>query len=59
MSMFKLNDVLSRLISWGVASLFKIRGRQGGGRDSNWRLFIDPCKRVSFLLMAQGGWVSD
>ena len=31
MSMFKLNDVLSCLISWGVASLFKIRGRRGGG----------------------------
>ena len=29
--MFKLNDVLSCLISWGVASLFKMKGRQGGG----------------------------
>ena len=31
MSMFKkLNDVLSCLISWGVASLFKMRGHQRG-----------------------------
>ena len=31
MSMFKLSDVLSCLISWGVANLFKMRGRRGGG----------------------------
>ena len=28
---FNLNGVLTCLISWGVASLFKMRGHQGGG----------------------------
>ena len=31
MSMFKLNGVLSCLISWGAVSLFKMRGAKGGG----------------------------
>ena len=56
MSMFKLNGVLSCLISWGVVSLFKMRGRQGGGadRDSNWRLSIDPCRKCRFIWGLKG-----
>ena len=56
MSMFKLNDVLSCLISWGVASLFKIRDAKGAGadRDSNWRLSIDPCRKCHFIWGLKG-----
>ena len=59
--MFKLSDVLSCLISWGVASLSKIRGRRGGGagRDSNWWLSIDPCRKCHFIwwLKGMGFWL--
>ena len=58
MSMFKLSDVLLCLISWGVGSLFKMRGRQVGGggadRDSNWRLSIDPCRKCHFIRGLKG-----
>ena len=49
----------------GVASLFKIRRRQGGGgwgggwhRDSKWRLTIDPCTKCHFIWGLKG-WASD
>ena len=52
MSMFKLNDVLICLISWGVASLFKMRGRQRGRGltgTQNWPLSIDPCGKCHLI----------
>ena len=56
MSMFKLNDVLICLISWGVASLFKMRGRHRGGGlpGANWRLSIDACRKYHFIWGLKG-----
>ena len=55
--MFKLNDVLICLISWGVASLFKVRGAPtgaGADRDSNWQLSIDLCRKCHFIWGLKG-----
>ena len=55
-----LRDLTSR----GVARLFKMRGRQGGGAhewaggdwDSKWQLsMIDLCTKCNFILRARGG----
>ena len=59
----KASGLLSSFVSSrGVARLFKMRRRQGGGgeadRDSGWRLSIVPCTTCHFVWEGSRGWAS-